>query len=216
MQIIGGRIVFARSVQPAQYETKKAEVELTFTMAEGEELGAHLDQLGARVQAKALELVGLKVNGNAGPSLGAVKDPAIPAKVTEDKPKGKTKKDLEAEKAAELAKSAEAAEATKPKVTFPKSDPADMSEADKPQISSGGERTDPAAVTSDDELFEAAAPDVTDVDLTSAITRKNAEIKKPAEIKKLIGQYVQPPKGSRDIPQPQRRDFLEKLKLLTA
>jgi hypothetical protein len=36
MQIISGRMIFSRTVQPAQYESKKAEVELNFVLAENE------------------------------------------------------------------------------------------------------------------------------------------------------------------------------------
>ena len=35
MHISSGRVVYLRSVQPAQYETKKAEVELTFAFGRG-------------------------------------------------------------------------------------------------------------------------------------------------------------------------------------
>jgi len=59
MHITGGRVVFSRSVQPAQFENKKAEVELTFTLHEGEELGDALDEVGRLVEHKALEMVGL-------------------------------------------------------------------------------------------------------------------------------------------------------------
>jgi hypothetical protein len=59
-QITGGRVVFSRTVQPAQYESKKSEVELTFVLAEGEKLADTLDQIGKLVQDKALEMVGLR------------------------------------------------------------------------------------------------------------------------------------------------------------
>jgi len=60
MQITGGKVTFGRSVQPAQYETKKAEVEITFTLAEGEALGDTLNHAASVAQDKALEMVGLK------------------------------------------------------------------------------------------------------------------------------------------------------------
>jgi hypothetical protein len=60
MQITGGRVVYSRTVQPAQYESKRGEVELTFVLAEGEDLGAALDEVADLVKAKALDMVGLK------------------------------------------------------------------------------------------------------------------------------------------------------------
>lgn len=60
MQITGGRVVYARTVQPAQYESKKSEVELSFTLDEGEKLGNALEEVGEIVQEKALALVGLR------------------------------------------------------------------------------------------------------------------------------------------------------------
>lgn len=89
MNITGGRIIFGRTVQPAQYESKKSEVELAFTLAEGEELGTSLDIVGAQVQAKALELVGLRPSGLVVAKLAEIPiihdqhGPAAPAPVIE-------------------------------------------------------------------------------------------------------------------------------------
>jgi hypothetical protein len=60
MQIISGRVVFARTVQPAQYESKKAEVELNFVLAEGEELDATIDIVAGHAMDTVLAMVGLK------------------------------------------------------------------------------------------------------------------------------------------------------------
>ena len=59
MHISSGRVVYLRSVQPAQYETKKAEVELTFSLAEGEELGDHLNYVSSLAMARAHQMVGI-------------------------------------------------------------------------------------------------------------------------------------------------------------
>lgn len=58
-QITSGRVVFSRTVQPAQFESKRSEVELSFVLAEGEELGKTLEDIGVLVKAEALKLVGL-------------------------------------------------------------------------------------------------------------------------------------------------------------
>ena len=36
-QVTGGKVAFRRTVQPADYESKSAEVEFSFTLAEGED-----------------------------------------------------------------------------------------------------------------------------------------------------------------------------------
>jgi hypothetical protein len=61
MHISSGRVGYLRSVQPAQYETKKAEVELTFALAEGEELGNHLTYVSSLAMDQAHMMVGITV-----------------------------------------------------------------------------------------------------------------------------------------------------------
>ena len=63
MQITGGRVVYSRTVQPVQFESKKAEVELSFVLAEGEKLGDALDEVADLAKAQALGMVGLKSSG---------------------------------------------------------------------------------------------------------------------------------------------------------
>ena len=56
-QITSGRVVFARTVQPANFESKRAEVELSFVLAEGEELKDTLEKVGLQCRAAVLDLV---------------------------------------------------------------------------------------------------------------------------------------------------------------
>lgn len=58
-QITGGRVVFSRTVQPAQYESKRAEVELTFVLAEGEDLAGTLNDVSMRVRSQVLDILGI-------------------------------------------------------------------------------------------------------------------------------------------------------------
>ena len=60
MQITRGKVLFGRTIQPAQFESKKAEAELEFVLAEGEELGDALDEVGDMVKDHVLKMVGLK------------------------------------------------------------------------------------------------------------------------------------------------------------
>lgn len=214
MQITGGKVTFQRSVQPAQYETKKAEVELAFTLSEGESLEGKLDEVAAIAQAKALELVGLK------PATTTVKPTSVPATKPATEPKGKTKQDLEAEQNAKLnGKETKTATTKKPPKPPVENIMGDVEEETKPNISTGEERVDASQVSEDDELLglggEATDEPVTDEELTSQVAKHNAKIRNPTAIKLLIAEYfekggkVQP--ALRLIPQDKRKDFLERL-----
>ena len=58
--ITGGRVAYARTKQPAPYESVKGESELFFTLEEGEDVDAALDEVGAIVKEHALALVKTK------------------------------------------------------------------------------------------------------------------------------------------------------------
>lgn len=58
-QITAGRVVFGRKIAPAQYENKSAEVEIAFSITEGEDLGDTLDRAAVVAQKKVLQLLGL-------------------------------------------------------------------------------------------------------------------------------------------------------------
>lgn len=220
MQITGGRVIFARSVQPAQYETKKAEVEITFTLAEGEELGTTLDRAAEVAQAKALEMVGLQKPKTI--QFGSAEPADMPGQNAQTLKSPRTKADLEREQTEAL--SAKAGAEKKPISKTPKTppaarpDPAAVEEEAKPQISTGAERVDPAAVGDpDDGLGDLLGdqPVVSDADLTSAIGQHNAKIKNPIAIKALVTKHGggNPPQV-RAIPQANRNTFLEELKKL--
>lgn len=55
--ITGGRVVYARTVQPAQYESKRVETELAFVLADGEDPAEALSEVGKLVKAGTLELL---------------------------------------------------------------------------------------------------------------------------------------------------------------
>jgi hypothetical protein len=55
-QIIGGRVSYSRTIQPAPYESKKGEAELSFVLEDGEAVDNALDEIGDMVMAKAIQL----------------------------------------------------------------------------------------------------------------------------------------------------------------
>lgn len=220
MQITGGKVSFSRSVQPAQYESKKAEVEITFTLAEGEALGTTLDLAAATAQNKALEMVGLQkppaaVVAVAPPGAGQIgtKEAAAQAmNAAEPKKTSRPPKTPAAEKSVVVKPDPAALDddvghaAKIAENTVVNGDP-------KPQISINPEdRKDPA-----DDLGDmlGAVKEITDEDLTNAIMQHNAKIKNPTAIRQLIIKFVgKTPCQARDLPKDKRAEFLVDLKKL--
>lgn len=55
--VTGGKVAFSRTVQPASYESARAEAELAFVCDEGEDPAAVMREWGAKVRAAALEML---------------------------------------------------------------------------------------------------------------------------------------------------------------
>lgn len=227
MQITGGKVAFKRSYQPEQYGSKGADVEITFTLQEGEELGAQLDHVGNLVKAQVLRLCNIKTEalGNApadvvkaGTITGttiAPKDVVVgtvtPKPETTKPPKGRTKSDLEAEKIA-------AAGGTTP----PKSEAASAPAKDQAAEPEQSEGEDIEGFNEDDT----PAPEISDVELSSAMNATVARLdptngKTTAKLIKALIQTFKPHDfsaaaqfKSAQIPQALRKQFLEKLKTL--
>lgn len=207
MQITGGKVAYLRSVQPAQYETKRCEVEITFTLGEGETLSNQLDIAAKAAMDKVHEVVGLK----AAPAAGTSKVTTTPKNTTPPAT------DPKADAAANMTAREQKAQAQK----APKTPPASTGAA----ISTGGERK-----PSDDGLdFDldpgkpAEAPALTDKDLTAAVNKKHGELSKTLgqaaapKVRELIAKYAgELPKQLRDIPADKRTEFLAALAELKA
>lgn len=58
-KITGGRVMFHLTIAPKQYESKRAEVELTFTVAEGDDYAAIFGKSCTAVVKRCRDLVGL-------------------------------------------------------------------------------------------------------------------------------------------------------------
>lgn len=197
MAITGGAVTFEQSRKLAEYENRK--VSITFNVNEPDGDDAQVQVFAALKLAQDHCLAAL--------GLGAA--PAAVASDTSEKPKrGRPPKTPPAEP---------------PKVA----DAASMAELEAPQIRANPEnQIDPnasAAEVVDESLFN--APDapkvdvVTDTDLLSHITRKNAALQMaigaaaPPKIRALVGKYA---KSAKDIPADKRRAFLDELAALTA
>lgn len=213
-QVTGGKIFYSQTRQAAQFEPKKAEVELSFVVGEGESYEQIAKVAEDFAIAKVQEMIGAK----AAPAPKTVQ--AAPPKPAVDAAP-KASKDVDTTPVAGKEAYAAAQKASVPaagKKTPPK---AAAKVEEKPQISTQPEnRADPDdmsdVATSDDDILGSAVvvevpTTISDQDLTSAITKVNQKLNNTVIIRQLVATFVQPPKGSRDIPQEQRAEFIEKL-----
>ena len=185
-QITGGRIVYGRTVQPAQYESKKAEVELTFSVEDGAYDEAALDGIIHTAIEKAHAMVGLAKGVKA---KAEVTETKVEPKA--EKPKGKTKADLEKEAVAKGGGDIAL-------------DVLDLTE--KPA----------KAAKPNDELGDMLGPSATtftDKDLIDAVNNKNKEINNPKAIKAVCLKYTA--QAIKDIPADKRAAFVAELSTLT-
>ncbi len=205
MVITNGKIIYSRTVRPADYEGKTGTVELSFTLDEGEDYKAAMAEVSLAAKERALAMVDIapkratdmpKSDDLGGGSKGPSKEVAAAALNAADEKAAKA--------AAKAAKAAEAAEAAA-------------------TAAKAAEATKTITAQVDDDLGEfnedaaESQPEITDAELSTAMNKKVAELKPkhagaaPKLIKELINTFVEPPKKSHDIPQAQRSLFLKKL-----
>lgn len=60
MQVTSGRVGYSRTVQPAQYESERAEVEVAFVVAEDEDPADAIAEAAAVAKEQALAVLGRK------------------------------------------------------------------------------------------------------------------------------------------------------------
>lgn len=217
LTIIGGTLIYGRTVQPAQYETKKAEVHLQFNVPEGQTITAEqIEEVAKLAMTKTHEMVGL-----AKPAAKEVKDAA--ANATSVPQTGRTKADLEAEAVAAASQPKPDKAAKQPPKSKaadkPKSDPAAIEGGEKPQINTNPEnRQDPAqadAAAIDESLFAPAEEGpITEAKLIEACTAKMKALNNAVPIRTVIAKYVAAPKTVKDIPEASRAQFLKDLENL--
>lgn len=183
-QITGGSVTYGRTAKVAEYESKRADVTLAFSVGDGEDHEVMLAKAALLAHAKCHEMLGQKAPA-------ATNDPA-PRKTKTDKDK--------------LVEEKIRSTSAPPATALAASDPA----AIEPPKAEAEKSAGPATV----EDWAGEAGEVTDETLMNAITKKNAAIKNPPAIRALIGKYVAPPKQAREIPQEKRAAFLAELDAL--
>lgn len=223
MQITNGKVTFERAVRPADYETKRAIVELSFTVADGEDAGAVVERVGQIAQEKALQLVGLKpaASGNTASSVAAAPPSAQGGKEAVAAVLNAADKKPRPGRPPKVAPAADAAAVVEEPAGKGNDTDLQMS-ADAAKVAHAAAEVVEEANADDAILGAESAPEVTDKDITDAITRKNAALQKtigkesPIKLRALIAKFAGPvPKASRDIPQASRRKFLDELEVLS-
>lgn len=220
-QIINGKVSFGRTVKTGDYENKRADVEIAFSVGEGEDATAIIEKASSVAQAKCLELLGIK-SGAASPpaqqqSASTVvpeppdKTPAaasVPKRAAGPRKPPTVVADITPEEIAE-------AKAAKERGAISET-PEDRTEPN-PGDQFGAGETAQAAVEGDaggppEDDFTAEEPPPTEADLLSACQKKAAAVPGSATaIKQLIAKYVKPPKSVREIDPAVRKNFLDEL-----
>lgn len=223
-QITNGRVTFGRNVKTAEYEGKKAEVEISFAVGEGEDYKDVLDLAATTARDKAYEILGLLKPPATATSTAAVQAaaapqteaPKTPARRGPKKPPVQEVVLTEADKA-EIAAKLEAASKLTPGISTgeQRRDPNNPDDVD--DLENLGNETGTQSSGDEenlDDLLGGAPAPVTDEDLVSAITTKNAKLKNPVAIRQLIGKFVKPGGQAREIAAENRQDFLDQLAAL--
>lgn len=211
--ITSGRVVYSQTLQAAQFEPKKVEIEFCFNVEEGQEAEVVCDAAGKLAVRKAKEMLGIvaKTPAQTPVDIAGTKETAAAnlnaaEQTTPKRPPGRPS-------AADKKKAEEAAAAVKAAANAIDELPDDAPEANKPK---------PAATDLDDFDAPTGVPEVTDAELTAAASRKNAELAKthagaaPAMIRGLRDKYFADPTGKalRDLPQDKRASFMKELEAL--
>ena len=198
-KVTSGEVTYGRTVKTGDYENKRADVKLYFTVEDDDKYEENLAQAAKEALVRVYAMVGLKLPGAEATVAVTLKKEAETIKETE-KPKGRTKANLEAEKLAAVGGAAKTEAVAAPA-------------SEKVAAAEGEDLTfDEDAVTEQ--------PEITDEVMKAAMSKAMTKLNKTHEgkggvmIKALIATFVEPPKKSHDIPQAARPAFLKKLEEL--
>lgn len=230
-QITGGTIAFEDGVKAAEEYAppKKAKVELSFAVAEGADMARAqtiIDHVAFLAQSKVCEMIGKKA-----PSV--VTDPShivealttapivtgaqVAADLAKERKTRKSKVDLAVNFVDEKVDPAAIVD-TQPDPAAIVDDAAVVD--DEPlMLEDVIALPDASAVVDEDwNVTDEAAPEITDLDMGNATTKRNGELGDPKLIRDLIATFNPDPSKPafqlRQIPQAQRQDYLDKLAAL--
>ena len=223
--ILGGSVTYGRTTKPADYESKKAEVTLTFGIEQetpAEERNAFIVTVGNMAIHHCNRMLGLNEQPTAYVPMAEVVPEPVPEAAKRTR---RTKAQVEADEAAAQAPVVDhpfgGAGKTEEIVQAP------GTQAVAPGAGGFGEQT---KTQTDDERLEkegsytfsagdagmTEVTDITDVDLMTALNRKAAELGGAKEINALLSLYIAKGANPREIPQEKRSEFVEKVHALKA
>lgn len=189
IQITNGVVKYERNIKTADFEGKKASVELSFNVPDGEEAGEHIAYVTILAENHVHAALGLdKTKSQVTPTAAApAKTEAAPATKPAPAAKGKAK----------VAKKAV--------------DPASVEEEEPEDDSSNsGDGLD--------DLFglNEALAEITDKALNDAVQKQQDAVKNAPAIRKLLNEFgiKTPPGRLIDLEQSKRADFIAKLQLI--
>lgn len=225
MQVTNGNVVFSRTRKMGEFEPKKVEVMLSFTLGDGEDAESAVAQVGLLAQQRAMVMLGLPEHAPAQEPVQAAATAGLreqkPASTRKPKPPiviGEPKVEAVAEPAADpTSLPADATQAA----DLASLDGAATTGAASPAASTGSASDLTSldtgeVVTEDWSAAPADAKPISDKDLSDAVVRRNYELKNATIIRQLIGKYVVFPKGLREIEHDKRPAFIADLSKLAA
>lgn len=204
MTITNGTIKYGQTVKTGDYENKRADVELSFTVPEGEDAQGHIEHAHELAKHHCHRILGQASNSPASnPTAAApVKIEAV-APVAKPTPVARGKSKLAATKA-----SAEAIDAR-----------TESQEEAQPAILQKDTSKEKEESSLDDLLGLNEAPtEITDKALNDAVQKQQDAVKNAPGIRKLLNEFgiKTPPGRLIDLEQSKRADFIAKLQLIKA
>jgi len=200
MQITNGTIKYGRTVKTGDFENKRGDVELSFSVPDGQDAEKTMEGVKALAHKHLHSLLGIGKATAAPTEMTPV--PAKPEVATNVAPSSETV----------VIGRSQGKPPKMPKVhlTPGKEQP---QEADPASIEDVPQAPAKAAKPSQDELPGSGSPEVTDADLTSACSRAQQATGNGPGIREWIAKCgVKPPARLIDMPQTSRRAFLDGLK----
>lgn len=213
--ITGGSITYSRTTQPAQYESKKAEVTLAFGIEEGtsgEVMRGFINAVcqQAMGQANHMLLVGDKVD----PKAGAAEVPPLPvAEPVKPRTRGKGKEQTEnpfgGEKPPEPV-----SEVIPPASTGGFGEQTGGDGQDTPD-GAGQTAMRDASPSNDFVVGDLPSIEISDVEVTDACNKTASRLGSPEKMLNVLRTYVTTGQTQRHILQEKRQEFIDKLNALT-
>lgn len=197
MQVTNGTVKYGETRKIADFENKRADVELIFTIAEQEEYSAAIDAVKSVAIQKCRDMLGQPTTLKM-PEVVLVGQELTGAQVLE-----RMNEVLEPKPAK-----------TKKPPKMPVAENAPVIAADPAEI------IEPVVETlvqdSLDDILPPLTEEITDATLMDATTKQQQQVKNPVAVRKLITEcgVKCPPGRLIDIPQDQRQKYLDGLKLI--